>query len=511
MNTITRAAATAALASLVSSLLAAGPAVAAPSTAAQPAAPGTAASADRPGADVAVSANGRYLVRLSEAGTLRNRVAALAASDVTVTSTYRSAARVAVVTADRSDLDELASTPGVVEVVPDSPVRASTTWGLDRVDQRTLPLSGTFTASGTGKGVDVYVVDTGVRADHAELSGRVVAGWSAYPGGTSDCNGHGTHVAGTVAGTKYGVAKEATIVPVRVLACDGRGLMSDVMAGLDWVAARHPDGDSAVVNLSLGGGANSVLDAALQGLIDQGITAVVASGNSGVDACTASPARLPAAITVSASDSTDAQAWFSNHGSCVDLYAPGVSVTSASPSSPTSTTTMSGTSMAAPHAAGVAAVLLGHNPGLTPGQVADEIVTDSTPGVLRGLGAGSPNRLLFLSSSTPAPAPAPAPSDERPVAGKAPSHADGVRARPRSGGALVRWNPGTSVGTPTTRQAVVVLRHGRRVATREALPGASRLLVRVRPGAGYSFRVVSWNSYGRSPVSARSNVVVVPR
>ena len=170
------------------------------------------------------------------------------------------------------------------------------------------------------------MVDTGVLASHSEFSGRVTAGWTAVADGrgSGDCNGHGTHVAGTVAGTTYGVAKGATIVPVRVLDCTGSGFNSDVVAGLDWIVANHAAGTPAVVNLSLGGAASAAVDAALQGVINDGVTAVVAAGNSAVDACGSSPARLPAAVTVAASDSADRQASFSNFGSCVDLYAPGV-------------------------------------------------------------------------------------------------------------------------------------------------------------------------------------------
>jgi subtilisin family serine protease len=260
--------------------------------------------------------------------------------------------------------------------------------------------------------VTAYVVDTGILASHTDFGGRVAAGWTAVAdgNGTTDCNGHGTHVAGTVAGTTYGVAKSATLVPVRVLDCAGSGYNSDVVAGLDWIAANHAAGAPAVANLSLGGAASSTVDAAIQAVLNDGVTTVVAAGNSAVDACTASPARVPGAITVAASDSADKQASFSNFGSCVDLYAPGVGITSAYYTSTTATASMSGTSMAAPHTAGAAAVVLSQNPALAPADVAAALVSNATPGVIAGASTGTPNRLLYTGAAAPAPAPAPVPT-----------------------------------------------------------------------------------------------------
>ncbi|MET3141035.1 UNVERIFIED_ORG: subtilisin family serine protease [Arthrobacter sp. UYEF10] len=366
-------------------------------------------------APAGTSASVRYLVRYAAETDVPAEVARLKTEGIGVGRSFSHALRGAVVTATPAQAAALARSARVASVEVDAPITVSATqqpapWGLDRVDQRALPLSGSYSWTSAGAGVSAYVVDTGVLAAHAEFAGRVATGWTAVADGrgTGDCNGHGTHVAGTVAGTTYGVAKAATIVPVRVLDCTGSGFNSDVVAGLDWIAAHHSAGTPAVVNMSLGGAASAAVDSALQGVITDGVTAVVAAGNSAVDACAGSPARLPAAVTVAASDSADRQASFSNFGSCVDLYAPGVGIVSASYTSTTATASMSGTSMAAPHVAGAAAVLLSQNPALTPAQVALALTSNATAGTITGAGTGTPNRLLYVGAAA-APAPAPAP------------------------------------------------------------------------------------------------------
>ncbi len=281
--------------------------------------------------------------------------------------------------------------------VTSSATQSPATWGLDRIDQRNLPLSNSYTYQRTGQGVRAYVIDTGVRSTHSELSGRVVAGATAINDGrgTADCNGHGTHVAGTVGGTTYGVAKQVTIVPVRVLDCNGSGSTSGVIAGVDWVTSNHTAGQPAVANMSLGGGVSTTLDNAVGRAISDGVTFAVAAGNENTNACKGSPARVAAALTVGSTTSTDARSSFSNHGSCVDLFAPGSNITSAWHTSNTATNTISGTSMASPHVAGVAALYLQGNPGASPATVNNAIVGGSTTGVVSGAGTGSPNRLLF--------------------------------------------------------------------------------------------------------------------
>ena len=302
---------------------------------------------------------------------------------------------------ERVELVEQDSTVSIADETVVNTTQAGATWGLDRIDQRARPLSGTFTYNKTGAGVRVYIIDTGIRIAHTQFGGRASYGYDAVDGSlpADDCNGHGTHVAGTVGGSTYGVAKGVSLIAVRVLNCSGSGSNSGVIAGINWVTTQRKANRTipAVVNMSLGGSASSALDSAVQNSINAGVTYAIAAGNSNANACNYSPARVGAAITVGATTSTDARASYSNWGTCLDLFGPGSSITSAWYTSNTATTTISGTSMATPHVAGVAALYLQGNTSATPATVASALITLSTPNVVTNRRTGSPNRLLFTN------------------------------------------------------------------------------------------------------------------
>jgi subtilisin family serine protease len=274
-----------------------------------------------------------------------------------------------------------------------SEVQDGATWGIDRIDQAALPLSGTYDYTATGAGVTAYIIDTGINSTHSEYADRLLEGYDAVGdgNGTEDCNGHGSHVAGTVGGTTYGVAKDVSLVAVRVLDCAGSGSFAGVIDGMDWVAGQ---GGPAVANMSLGGSADAAIDEAVERMTDAGVTTAVAAGNETADACGSSPAAAPSAITVAASTIGDELAYFSNFGSCVDIIAPGEDITSAWIGSSTATDTISGTSMASPHVAGAAALYLETNPGATPAEVSAGLTGAATPDAIADP-AGSPNLLLF--------------------------------------------------------------------------------------------------------------------
>jgi subtilisin family serine protease len=363
---------------------------------------------------------GRYIVvfrdGVADAPGLARRMTEQAGG--TLHYTYSHAVRGFALSLPDAALNGLRNNPNVAYVEQDQVVSLATTqtgatWGLDRIDARS-GTDGLYNYTQTGAGVNAYVVDTGINLGHAEFAGRVSTGYDAVTAGgnANDCNGHGTHVAGTVGGTVYGVAKAANLIAVRVLDCGGSGTNSGVIAGVDWVTANHVK--PAVANMSLGGGASSTLDAAVQRSIDAGVTYVLAAGNGDFlgrqqDACNSSPARVGDGITIGATSSSDAKASWSNYGNCVDFFAPGVSITSAWYTSSTATNTISGTSMAAPHVAGAAALYLQANPGATPLQVRDALYAATTKGIVTSSSTAN-NHLLYTvfdgGSEPPPPPPA---------------------------------------------------------------------------------------------------------
>ncbi|MFW6720943.1 S8 family peptidase [Streptomyces sp. MAR4 CNY-716] len=361
-------------------------------------------------APAATAIDGQWIVVLKSGEVAKSETRSVArdlagTADVRPDHVYRTALRGFSAEMSKAEAAELARDPRVAYVEQDAVMRITdtqnnATWGLDRIDQRDLPLSTTYTYNTTAADVTAYIIDTGIRTTHNEFGGRASVGTDTVGGGQNgqDCNGHGTHVAGTVGGSTYGVAKQSKLVAVRVLSCSGSGSTSGVVAGIDWVTA-NASGPS-VANMSLGGGASTTLDNAVKRSVASGVTYAIAAGNGDIfgtpqNACNYSPARVPEAITVGATDNTDRRASWSNFGTCLDLFAPGVSITSGWYTSDSATNTISGTSMATPHTAGVAALYLQGNPSATPAQVGQAVVDNTTPDKVQDPRTGSPNRLLY--------------------------------------------------------------------------------------------------------------------
>ncbi|XP_072036869.1 aqualysin-1-like [Amphiura filiformis] len=347
---------------------------------------------DRPIAD-------QYIVVLKDSGNVdRDREALTDITGVSVRQEYRRALKgFGVRVTSETALNQIRRLTDVAYVQQDGNVtlfETSMTWGLDRIDQRNLPLDGQSSFSGNGTGVNVYVIDSGIYTQHEYFEGRARFGYDAGGDGEGDCYGHGTHCAGTIGANHYGVARGATIWAVRIASCSGNIYWSWIIDGIDWVANHRilP----AVASLSLGGSHNDAVDQAMQGLYGAGVVAAVAAGNSNNDACTISPAGAPWSFTVGATEHRDHRAYFSSYGSCLDIFAPGVNVLSTMIGSPRATAISSGTSMAAPHVAGAMAVALGNDPNMTPKEVWEKLKADSTSGVLQDKGALSPDRLLYV-------------------------------------------------------------------------------------------------------------------
>ena len=360
-------------------------------------------------ADTANAVAGNYIVVLKDSAATVRSSAVSAQADTLATKygakvghKYTAALHGFSISATETEAKQLAADGSVAYVQQSQKFHVTDTqanppsWGLDRIDQRDLPLDSSYTYASKGDGVNVYVIDTGVMMSHPTFEGRATGGYDAVDGDNDpqDGYGHGTHVAGTIAGAEYGVAKGANIVAVRVLDNSGSGTTDQVVAGIDWVAQNHTG--PSVANMSLGGGADDVLDQATRGAIASGVTFAIAAGNSSADASGFSPARVTEAITVAASDNADGQASFSNFGSVVDIYAPGVDITSAWNDG--ATNTISGTSMATPHVAGAAALFLSTNPTATPADVAAGLTAAATPDKITNPSAGTPNLLLYTGA-----------------------------------------------------------------------------------------------------------------
>ncbi|MFE7509447.1 S8 family peptidase [Promicromonospora sp. NPDC057488] len=352
-----------------------------------------------------------YIVVLKDSDVSKKQVRSAASSLVQeyggeVRHSYTNAVRGFSASMSAEQAERLEADPSVAYVEQNRVMTASDTqspvpsWGLDRIDQESLPLDDSYTYGNSGSGVTAYIIDTGILNSHEDFGGRAVSGTDTVDGDddATDCAGHGTHVAGTVGGSAYGVAKDVSLVGVRVLDCSGSGSFDGVIAGIDWVTADHEAGEPAVANMSLGGGFSQAVNDAVSAAVADGVTFALAAGNDyAADACDGSPSSTPEAITVGATEDTDARAVYSNIGTCVDIFAPGTDITSAWYTGDSDTNTISGTSMATPHVAGAAALVLGGNPSATPAEVGDALTGAAVQDAVTDPGTGSPNLLLNVS------------------------------------------------------------------------------------------------------------------
>lgn len=393
-------------------------------------------------------------------------------------------------------------------------------WGLDRLNQRQLPLDNSSSNTFDGSGVTAYVIDSGVDGSHPEFTGRLQVGFSSIRGSLPnvDCSGHGTHVAGTLAGRNVGVARNAQIVPVKVFPCSGGTSTETILRGIEFVIGHHQRGNPAVANLSLGGPVDSALDYGIRALVADGIATVVAAGNSNTDACAVSPAREAQGITVGASTQSDVRASFSNFGSCLDVFAPGQEILSAWPGG--SYSLLNGTSMASPHVAGIAALYLQANPNLTPSQVESLIKSSSTRGLLASVGRNSPNALAFSNAvSAPPTNPLPTtttttttPTPTTTIPPTSPGQVNSLTATPGSSSAFVVWSPPTSNGRSAITDYLIEFRLGVNGTWAIFQDGVSTSTAAIVTGltdnSQYFFRVSAVNSVGTGPSLSTPGVTI---
>ncbi|MGA1687103.1 MAG: S8 family serine peptidase, partial [Ilumatobacteraceae bacterium] len=453
---------------------------------------------------------GRYIVRLSDSATPAQRVAVAVDLAGRVVDTFDQVFDGWVVDLTEAQVSELKTRPGVADIEPDRIITLDTvaesvrptatqtgaTWGIDRIDQVALPLDGSYTDRSNGAGVTAYIIDTGVAA-HSEFGARLASGIDVYDNDAdaTDCHGHGTHVAGTVGGTTYGVADATTIVPVKVFGCSGSTSTATIVAGINWVLTEHTSGDPAVANLSLGGGPSSSMDAAVRSLVEAGIITAVAAGNSNANACYYSPAREPRVITVGSTTSSDTRSSFSNFGSCLDIFAPGSSITSAWYTG--GTNTISGTSMASPHVAGAAAAIWGADTSATYAEVESALLSSFTAGVLTDRGPDSPDALLFVN-----------PNDGGDSGATAPDAPTSVTATLSDTTATIAWTaPADDGGATITRYMASAVEDDSFTCVWTSGPLECDISS-LAPGT-FTFTVTAANSAGVSAASAASNSVTV--